>query len=66
MTVTRLCLRPLDYDNLVGCYKHHIDAIVKAGILTDDGPKVIVEPKYEQVTVRRAEDQKTIIVIESV
>lgn len=63
LVVTRMCRRPLDYDNLVSCYKYHLDAIVRAGIITDDGPTVILESKYEQVRVGRDEQQQTTITI---
>jgi hypothetical protein len=67
MTVTRLSLNPtMDYDNLVGCYKHYVDAIVKAGIILDDGPKIIVESRYEQLKAGSKKEQQTIIVIESI
>lgn len=67
MTVTRMSLNPtMDFDNLVGCYKHHIDAIVKAGILIDDSPKIIIDPKYEQVIALDKTQQRTIIIIEDI
>ncbi|RIV19742.1 hypothetical protein DYU11_22700 [Fibrisoma montanum] len=67
MTITRMSLNPtMDYDNLVGCYKHHVDAIKAAGIITDDGPKVIVESRYEQVRALDKTQQRTLILIEDV
>jgi hypothetical protein len=65
LSVTRLSLKPtMDYDNLVGCYKHYLDAIVKAGIIQDDGPKIIIESRYEQLKATSKQDQQTLIVIE--
>jgi len=35
-----------DYDNLVGSFKWPLDALVTNGVLRDDKPSVIGQPKY--------------------
>lgn len=68
MTVTRMSLNPtMDFDNLVGCYKPYIDALVKAGIIQDDGPKIIEQPpRFDQVRALHKTQQRTIIIIEDI
>ena len=44
--------------------KAAIDALVKAGILTDDSAKEIKEVRFRQTKIRLSEDEKTQIIIE--
>lgn len=56
------CRPPMDYDNLVSTGKLLIDAIVKANVISEDNPEVIVERRYSQLKCKRIE-QRTVITI---
>jgi Holliday junction resolvase RusA-like endonuclease len=49
----------MDYDNLVSTGKLLIDALVRAGVLPDDNPAVLVERTYSQCHVSRTAQQRT-------
>lgn len=46
VTLTRYSSGTPDFDGLVGSFKHVLDALVGAGLLIDDNPKVIGQPTY--------------------
>lgn len=52
------CGHPMDFDNAASSFKHFMDAIVKAGIIADDGPKVIEEWTIRQVKAESRKAQK--------
>lgn len=67
ITLTRYSCGPeMDYDNLVSTGKFPIDAIVKAGIITDDKPAIIRKREYHYEKIKRGESQKTVITIEDI
>lgn len=53
----------MDYDNLVSTGKILIDAIVKAGVLSDDAERIIAERQYTQTRALNAQNQMTVILI---
>lgn len=57
--------RPMDYDNLVSTGKLLIDALVRAGVLPDDNPKVIAERVYTQERAEGKAYQRTTICLTS-
>ncbi|GAB4052500.1 hypothetical protein [Spirosoma litoris] len=63
LTLVRMSVGELDYDNLVGGAKPAIDALVNAGIIRGDKLKDIAERAYEQAKVK-AGQQSTVFIIE--
>ena len=55
--------REMDYDNLVSTGKLPVDSIVRAKVIADDTPAVIVSRKYSQVRVKTAAEQRTVIIL---
>lgn len=53
----------MDYDNLVSTGKQISDSIVRAGVIVDDSPAVIVSRKYSQVKVKTAAEQCTVVAL---
>jgi len=51
-----------DFDGLVSCFKHCIDALVLSGIIVDDKPAVIGQPLYEWKRGQRTKGYIEIIV----
>ena len=48
------------------CFKYALDAIVSAGILSDDSPQIIPEsPRETQSKISKMEPEKTTIIIKS-
>ena len=52
------CGTPMDFDNASSSFKHLMDAIVKAGLIADDGPGTIDSWTVRQVRVGKRLDQK--------
>lgn len=52
------CGTAMDFDNASASFKYLVDAIVKAGIIYDDGPKTIEEWTVKQVSVKNRKFQK--------
>lgn len=52
------CGSAMDFDNAAASFKHLLDAIVKAGIIADDGPKTIDEWTLRQTKVEKRTLQK--------
>jgi Holliday junction resolvase RusA-like endonuclease len=50
----RHSLRESDYDNLVGCFKSVIDALVWHGILLDDNPKLLIR-EYKWIKAKKGQ-----------
>lgn len=63
ITYTRYCNRFMDWDNAVSSFKHIGDAIVDAGIIADDSPKIIQQFIPRQIQCKKA-DERTEILIE--
>jgi hypothetical protein len=61
VTVQSYRSRLLDFGNLVGGAKGLIDALVAAGLATDDKPSMMTAT-YQQITVPR-KDERTVITI---
>ena len=53
----------MDWDNFAASFKHLGDALVQAGIIKDDNPKIIVEFCPVQIKCKKIE-QKVKIIIE--
>lgn len=53
LTLTRCSSVEPDFDGLVSTFKHVIDGLVQAGVLTNDKVSVIGQPKYNWVRVPR-------------
>lgn len=64
--ITYTCYRSvlMDWDNHCASFKHIGDALVDAGVITDDKPAVIVEFRPLQVKCKRIE-QRAVIIIEN-
>ena len=61
ITYTRVSKKKMDWDNCMSSAKHGLDALVKAGVIKDDSPKIIPEqPKMFQ----EIGEPRTIIEIE--
>ena len=65
VTYTRYTSRFMDWDNACATFKHIGDALQRAGIISDDSPKVIVEFVPRQVKCKMSE-VRTEIVIETI
>ena len=65
VTYTRYTASLMDWDNACASFKHIGDALIAAGILADDSPKIIAEFLPRQVKCKRAE-QRTEILIETI
>lgn len=55
--------REMDFDNLVSSTKLIFDAIVKAGVLVDDSPKIIQELSHKHILLSRKINPFTVIII---
>jgi len=60
----RYAKQPMDWDNLGASFKLIGDALVRAGVLADDSPKVIGRLELAQVKVASIKKQGTTIEIE--
>ena len=61
--VNILCTRyyagtPMDFDNAASSFKYFMDAVVKAGIIADDGPECVQTWTIKQVKVPKRSMQK--------
>jgi len=56
--------QPRDPDNLAASLKFPLDAVVKAGVLEDDGPHVVAELVTRQIKVPRVKDEGCTLEIE--
>ncbi|PMD94868.1 hypothetical protein BWI97_15845 [Siphonobacter sp. BAB-5405] len=64
--LTRYSIGPeMDFENLTATGKCLTDAIVLAGVIKDDSPKIIVQREYRNVIIPRKErsQQKTTITL---
>lgn len=57
---TRFEARVLDRDNALASIKHLLDSLEKAGIIENDGPKIVAEIVVKQVKVNKKETKSTI------
>lgn len=62
----RHCIRFQDWDNFASSFKIVGDALVENKVITDDSPKVIVKFRPEQEKVSKKENEKIVIVIQSI
>jgi len=60
------CGTPMDFDNASSSFKHLMDAIVKAGLIADDGPGTIDSWTVRQVRVGKRVDQKMEVKIKAI
>lgn len=64
ITYTRVAKKKMDwFDNLPSSGKHLVDALVKAGAIKDDSPKII---PHQPVMFQEIGEPRTIIVIEDI
>jgi len=64
ITYIRLTTRLMDWDNHCASFKHLGDALVKAGVITDDKPSVVISFIPVQRKVKTRKQHRTIIRIE--
>lgn len=64
ITYARYTNKQMDWDNHCASFKHIGDALVKAGIIKDDNPKIIIEFIPKQFKVKTREEERTLIIIE--
>lgn len=64
ITVHSFRHRLADPDGL--CAKYHIDAIVESGLLRNDTEKEVKEVRFKQSKIPKAEDEKTVIILEEI
>lgn len=57
--------RLMDWDNFCSSFKHIGDSLVKAQIITDDKPSVIISFIPQQIKCKRVE-QKAVVIIEDI
>lgn len=60
---TRWAARRMDWDNAAASAKHLLDALVKAGIMRDDSPEVVVEFSVRQEKSKKLDECTTIEII---
>lgn len=65
VTYIRHTERLMDWDNACASFKYIGDAMIEAGIIGDDSPKVIAEFIPRQIKCKR-EEQRTEIIIEKI
>jgi hypothetical protein len=68
--VTVVCTRhycgsPMDFDNAAASFKYLLDALVKAGVIKDDGPKIIEAMTFRQVRCRTKKEHRMTVEIKS-
>ena len=56
----------MDWDNFSASFKHIGDALVKAGVIQDDNPQIIVDFLPKQVKVSKRKQQRVEIIIKDV
>ena len=62
ITVHSFRYRLADPDGLV--FKHHLDSIVKAGILVDDSCREIEEIRFRQTKIKKPDEERTVVTIQ--
>lgn len=66
VTCTRhYCGNAMDFDNAASSFKHLLDALVKAGVIADDGPKTIEAMTFRQVRCEGRKAQKMTVEVTS-
>lgn len=64
ITVHSFRYRYADPDGLY--FKHHLDSIVKAGILKDDSCKYVEEVRFKQTKIKKPEEERTVVILEEI
>lgn len=59
------CGNPMDFDNAAASFKHLMDALVKAGVIEDDGLKTIDAMTFRQVPCGSRKEQKMTVEIKT-
>mgnify|MGYP001205496713 CR=1 FL=1 len=59
-------LRFMDWDNFSASFKHIGDALVKAQVIQDDNPKIIIDFLPKQIKVSKRKEQRVEIIINDV
>lgn len=62
LTLTRFSTREPDRDGLAGSFKYVVDGLVKAGIIVDDKPSIVVECGYFWQQAKQKEQRIEVIV----
>lgn len=57
------CGNAMDWENAASSVKHLMDALVKAGVIKDDCPKIIEEMSFKQVRCASKKEQKMTVEI---
>ena len=60
----RYTIKLMDWDNMAASFKHIGDSLVKANIIQDDKPQIIITFLPAQVKVSKRVDQKSVVIIE--
>lgn len=55
----------MDWDNFCSSFKHIGDSLVKANIITDDKPSIVIKFTPQQIKCKRIE-QKIVVIIENI
>lgn len=55
LTLTRFSSSEPDFDGLVSSFKWIVDALIKCGVIVNDKPSVIGQPKYEWIKAPRGQ-----------
>lgn len=66
ITYTRASVNQMDWDNLSASFKHWGDSLVKAGVIEDDKPSIVVEFKPRWAKAKNHKSSYTVIEIEDV
>ena len=59
-------IRLMDWDNFSASFKHIGDALVSAGVIEDDNPKIIINFLPRQIKVSKRKEQRVEIIIQDV
>lgn len=62
LTLTRYSTREPDRDGLAGSFKYVVDGLVKAKIIVDDKPSIVVECDYKWEKTKLAEQKIEVII----
>ena len=60
----RYTIAEMDWDNMCASFKHIGDSLVKANIIQDDKPQIIIKFIPDQIKVSKRVDQKSVVIIE--
>ena len=63
ITVHSFRYRLADPDGI--CFKHHLDSIVKAGILVDDSQRYVQEVRFKQTKIKKPDQERTSVTLQS-